>query len=163
MRRDERDGFTLIELLVVIAVLTLLAALLFPVFAQAREKARAASCLSNLRQIAMASELYVQDYDETFFWNPVPGGMPASYWATIQCHEGNRMVRPYKGQECADQPRTNYVTLLQPYLKSHAVFRCPVIPGPPPRKCGFSRRPMSTSKAWTRSAIQAWAMGSTAF
>src|SRR5918997_594162 len=60
-------GFTLIELLVVIAIIAILAAILFPVFAQAREKARQTSCLSNLKQIGTASMMYVQDYDEAMF------------------------------------------------------------------------------------------------
>jgi prepilin-type N-terminal cleavage/methylation domain-containing protein len=60
-----RRGFTLIELLVMIAIIAILAAILFPVFAQAREKARQASCLSNARQIANGIQMYVQDYDET--------------------------------------------------------------------------------------------------
>src|SRR5204863_4740415 len=59
-----RRGFTLIELLVVIAIIAILAAILFPVFAQAREKARSAQCLSNLKQVAMATRMYSQDYDE---------------------------------------------------------------------------------------------------
>ncbi|MCS6777904.1 MAG: prepilin-type N-terminal cleavage/methylation domain-containing protein [Chloroherpetonaceae bacterium] len=62
----KRQGFTLIELLVVIAIIAILAAILFPVFAQAREKARQASCTSNMRQFATAVLMYVQDYDETF-------------------------------------------------------------------------------------------------
>ena len=61
-----KKGFTLIELLVVIAIIAILAAILFPVFAQAREKARQASCLSNLKQIGTAIQLYTDDYDETF-------------------------------------------------------------------------------------------------
>lgn len=65
-RRFTRPGFTLIELLVVIAIIAILAAILFPVFAQAREKARQAGCQSNLRQVSTAVQLYVQDYDETF-------------------------------------------------------------------------------------------------
>ena len=70
-----RRGFTLIELLVVIAIIAILAAILFPVFAQAREKARQTSCLSNLKQIGLAFKMYVQDYDER--WpqcDPIPGG-----------------------------------------------------------------------------------------
>jgi len=61
---NRRQGFTLIELLVVIAIIAILAAILFPVFAQAREKARAASCLSNTKQISLGIAMYAQDYDE---------------------------------------------------------------------------------------------------
>src|SRR5262245_57150515 len=66
-RPDVRKrGFTLIELLVVIAIIAILAAILFPVFARAREQARKATCLSNLRQMGTAVTMYVQDYDETY-------------------------------------------------------------------------------------------------
>ena len=61
-----RNGFTLIELLVVIAILAILAALLFPVLAQARERGRQAVCTGNVRQMGMATMLYLQDYDETY-------------------------------------------------------------------------------------------------
>ena len=61
-----RRGFTLIELLVVIAIIAILAAILFPVFARAREKARQTSCLSNLKQLATATQMYLQDYDSIF-------------------------------------------------------------------------------------------------
>jgi len=59
-----RRGFTLIELLVVIAIIAILAAILFPVFARAREKARQSSCLSNVKQLDLAVQMYIQDYDE---------------------------------------------------------------------------------------------------
>src|SRR5436305_5617690 len=74
-----RKAFTLIELLVVIAIIAILAAILFPVFAKAREKARQASCLSNLKQIGLATMQYVQDYDETYYphrWNSGPDSNP---------------------------------------------------------------------------------------
>ncbi len=79
-----RRGFTLIELLVVIAIIAILAAILFPVFARAREKARQASCQSNLKQIALAGFMYAQDYDELY----VPGymantGLAASRWRDL--------------------------------------------------------------------------------
>ena len=70
MRLMLRSGFTLIELLVVIAIIAILAAILFPVFAQARDKARSAACLSNMKQIATATMMYQQDYDEILFFRP---------------------------------------------------------------------------------------------
>jgi prepilin-type N-terminal cleavage/methylation domain-containing protein/prepilin-type processing-associated H-X9-DG protein len=77
-----RRGFTLIELLVVIAIIAILAAILFPVFARAREKARQTSCLNNVKQLQLAILMYVQDYDETFplAQNADAGGGTAYRW-----------------------------------------------------------------------------------
>ena len=77
-----KRGFTLIELLVVIAIIAILAAILFPVFARAREKARQASCQSNLKQLALAAAMYAQDYDEklTIGWEPCTAGTDDGMW-----------------------------------------------------------------------------------
>jgi len=89
--QHRKSGFTLIELLVVIAIIAILAAILFPVFAQAREKARAISCLSNMKQIGLALAMYVEDYDERF---PI-----ADYWGDpgkwTDQHEWPDVVYPY--------------------------------------------------------------------
>jgi prepilin-type N-terminal cleavage/methylation domain-containing protein/prepilin-type processing-associated H-X9-DG protein len=81
-----RSGFTLIELLVVIAIIAILAAILFPVFAQARDKARQSMCLSNTKQVGLALSMYVQDYDESFpnVWFNYDGvGGPAYLWVSV--------------------------------------------------------------------------------
>jgi prepilin-type N-terminal cleavage/methylation domain-containing protein/prepilin-type processing-associated H-X9-DG protein len=91
-------AFTLIELLVVIAIIAILAAILFPVFAQARDKARQAACLSNQRQIGLAAMQYTQDYDET---------MPHLYYVK-------------------NSPSSvHWMDMLQPYVKSEDIFSCP--------------------------------------
>jgi prepilin-type N-terminal cleavage/methylation domain-containing protein/prepilin-type processing-associated H-X9-DG protein len=81
-RSDRRKGFTLIELLVVIAIIAILAAILFPVFARARENARRASCQSNLKQIGLGILQYSQDYDEK--WVPLRGGGIGSWKQRVQ-------------------------------------------------------------------------------
>ncbi|HAH87673.1 MAG TPA: hypothetical protein DCL60_09935 [Armatimonadetes bacterium] len=85
-----KNGFTLIELLVVIAIIAILASVLFPVFAKAREKARQGTCASNLKQIGTATQMYVQDYDE-YFPASYPGGTLGTgrYWFDL--------IRPYTG------------------------------------------------------------------
>jgi prepilin-type N-terminal cleavage/methylation domain-containing protein/prepilin-type processing-associated H-X9-DG protein len=91
-----RRGFTLIELLVVIAIIAILAAILFPVFARAREKARTSSCLSNVKQISLGCGMYVQDYDERTL--------------SGSGYQGNS---------------TNWQLKVYPYVKNWQVFRCP--------------------------------------
>src|SRR5690606_16784051 len=87
-RETKRVGFTLIELLVVIAIISLLAAILFPVFARARENARRASCLSNLKQLALGAHMYSQDFDGRL---PEYGNPPSSM-AVLFPYVKNRQV-----------------------------------------------------------------------
>src|SRR5579872_3193597 len=91
--RRLKSGFTLIEMLVVIAIIAILTAILFPVFAQAREAARKTSCLSNMKQVGLATLLYVQDYDETFPMNLYFGDDPspcvATAWSVILPYQKN--------------------------------------------------------------------------
>lgn len=119
---QRRSGFTLIELLVVIAVIAILAALLFPIFAQAREKARQSGCLSNLKQIGMAIRLYADDYDDRY-----PGGPDSKLLLWTPGPEGSweRMSANCCGGDVA---RGNVAYLLLGYLKSGSVFLCPSDP-----------------------------------
>ncbi|MDX1931778.1 MAG: DUF1559 domain-containing protein [Capsulimonadales bacterium] len=102
-RSPSRSAFTLIELLVVIAIIAILAAILFPVFAQAREKARQASCLSNMKQWGLAFVMYVQDYDER---SPMGG---AEFMHELQ-------TPPWTSQ---------WFNSLLPYMKNQQVKKCP--------------------------------------
>ncbi len=95
-----KRGFTLIELLVVIAIIAILAAILFPVFARAREKAKQASCESNLKQLGLAMHMYAQDYDECF---PMVHIQYSTGWHYYQIE-------------------------LKPYIKNEAVWNCPTRP-----------------------------------
>ncbi len=96
-----KRGFTLIELLVVIAIIAILAAILFPVFARAREKARQSSCLSNVKQLMLGVLMYAQDYDDTLIAAAYPSP-----------------VRPYYWYQC-----------VAPYLNNTQIFICPSKPG----------------------------------
>jgi prepilin-type N-terminal cleavage/methylation domain-containing protein/prepilin-type processing-associated H-X9-DG protein len=91
-KQSLRSGFTLIELLVVIAIIAILAAILFPVFAQAREKARQTTCLSNLKQIGLGAMMYVQDHDETFPRLSYRMNPPRQDWAPFSAYEA---MAPY--------------------------------------------------------------------
>jgi prepilin-type N-terminal cleavage/methylation domain-containing protein/prepilin-type processing-associated H-X9-DG protein len=91
------SGFTLIELLVVIAIIAILAAILFPVFAQAREKARATSCLSNLKQLGLGLMMYAQDYDEcnimnTGYYDTTSGDNHGSWAMSVQAYTKNTLI-----------------------------------------------------------------------
>lgn len=101
-----RAGFTLVELLVVIAIVIILAGILYPVFAQTREKARQTACTSNGRQLGAALSMYAQDYDETL----VP-----SYIGTNDCSR-------------LDQTSMRWPNLIQPYVRNTEIFKCPSAP-----------------------------------
>ena len=101
-QKSRKEGFTLIELLVVIAIIAILASILFPVFARARENARRASCQSNLKQIALGIFMYNQDYDEKLPIYIVNSTAPYS------------SSNPY-----------GWADAMQPYLKSTQIFQCP--------------------------------------
>jgi prepilin-type N-terminal cleavage/methylation domain-containing protein/prepilin-type processing-associated H-X9-DG protein len=108
--RTSPAGFTLIELLVVIAIIAILASILFPVFAQARDKARQTSCLSNLKQIGMASMMYVDDNDEKFFASQNSVGNTFYYW--------------HGSYDFTTGTYSRANGMLQTYLKNYQIMDC---------------------------------------
>jgi prepilin-type N-terminal cleavage/methylation domain-containing protein/prepilin-type processing-associated H-X9-DG protein len=127
---NRRDGFTLIELLAVIAIIALIAAILFPVFAQVREKARAAACLSNLKQIGMALMLYVQDYDQSYpntTVEPRPLGpsLPKSVCESLNVAHVPTRTRCAANEIYGTGWSGWIANALFPYEKSHQIYICP--------------------------------------
>ena len=115
-----KHGFTLIELLVVIAIIAILAAILFPVFARAREKARQASCLSNVKQLALSALMYNQDYDERYM---------------LDCW--NTAANPAGRTLCWSDITYYYNGLVMPYVKNAQIWNCPSWEGWP--SYGFNK------------------------
>lgn len=130
---SRKRGFTLIEVLVVVAIISILAGFLFPVFAEAREKARATACLSNLRQLGNAYMLYVQDYDELFPLGaqaPTRPGMRAFY-------SPPNLVASRSSPEHIAWYSSQGANAVFPYTRSYQIWACPsgapadLIPGDP--------------------------------
>ena len=120
----KKHAFTLIELLVVIAIIAILAAILFPVFAQAREKARAVSCLSNCRQLGTAILIYSQDYDETF---PLAFGRTNGLWGPFYYHVTPANALPQYPDTTA-RAQVYWTNSTYPYTKSYQILKCPSTP-----------------------------------
>src|SRR5438046_1774230 len=120
MTTRDRRGFTLIELLVVIAIIAILAAILFPVFAQARASARAISCVSNTKQTSLALLMYAQDYDETF---PRLDNNGSCWYQESPC------AQPDWGWAGDDSVTQGYMwwNVIQPYVKNNQLSYCPEI------------------------------------
>ena len=114
MLRIMKHGFTLVDVLVVIAVISILAAMLFPVFVQAREKARAISCLSNMKQIGLGVQMYIQDNDERLFFRP------ANSSSRVGSGRSGIVITNLIAYDQAQ-----WWNLLMPYEKTDIVFTCP--------------------------------------
>jgi prepilin-type N-terminal cleavage/methylation domain-containing protein/prepilin-type processing-associated H-X9-DG protein len=110
-----KNGFTLIEILIVVAIIILLAALLFPAFSRARENARRAGCMSNLKQIGLGIAQYTQDYDERL---PQP-------WTYVR-FDGTKWVK--NPSTASDGKYGSWRVFIKPYVKSTAIFQCPSNP-----------------------------------
>jgi len=116
LKINRRNAFTLIELLVVIAIIAILAAILFPVFASARAKARQTACMSNMKQLGLAVIQYIQDYDETY-----PGGIDLNCSPATPCGYGGVAFTTTNNTP----PGTGWAGQVYPYVKSLGAFLCP--------------------------------------
>lgn len=128
MRTKQKSGFTLIELLVVIAIIAILAAILFPVFARARENARRTSCLGNMKQIGLAVMQYAQDFDEHY---------PLSVWQVGDLSGTTNQVQSPRvpgtpAGTYGNAGTYSFMDFLFPYIKSLQVFDCPSFVNPYP-------------------------------
>jgi len=135
MKRGRKIGFTLIELLVVIAIIAILAAILFPVFAQARDKARSSACLSNLKQIGTSLHLYLQDYDETYPLNQ------------FDAHGGDCKPLGYTWKEA-----------VQPYTRNGEVWVCPSAKHAAINTCCWGSKTIKTSYGYNGSIFNTFAL-----
>jgi prepilin-type N-terminal cleavage/methylation domain-containing protein/prepilin-type processing-associated H-X9-DG protein len=121
-RANPRGAFTLIELLVVIAIIGILAAMLFPVFARARESARKTQCLANVKNIAIAIQMYLTDYDK--FYPDDHGAEAQAYFET--CPGGGKTApQPTCNRKAQANPFLRQTVILDEYVKSRDVYRCP--------------------------------------
>lgn len=114
----QRQGFTLIELLVVIAIIAILAAILFPVFAQAREQARKTVCLSNMKQVSLGVVMYTQDYDETYPVERETSFPNCNYDPGYGC-------QGFGSTTVVDPFGATWRYAVQPYIKNTQLFHCP--------------------------------------
>jgi prepilin-type N-terminal cleavage/methylation domain-containing protein len=144
---NTKRGFTLIELLVVIAIIAILAAILFPVFATAKEKAKQTSCLSNTRQWGSALHLYLGDHDDTY---PLAMSHDQSgnyRWNFFHAVPDNWRVS--LGVQYAEEMKTHWSNATSPYIQNYGIYACPSGPevrlavnynegGPRPRQVGYT-------------------------
>ena len=133
MHHHRKAAFTLIELLVVIAIIAIIAAILFPVFAAARDKARQAACFSNLKQIGYALHMYLEDYDERLPICCSPGRIATQHWGqgdlTGACAQAEITAKtPLDTFLGPEQTPPRYIQeLLHPYVKNSQIWFCPSV------------------------------------
>jgi prepilin-type N-terminal cleavage/methylation domain-containing protein/prepilin-type processing-associated H-X9-DG protein len=127
---EKRRGFTLIELLVVIAIIAILAAILFPVFARAREKGLATTCLSNMKQLGYGFMMYVDDNSGTYPLTATVDVVGSANWVIAGRRETTRSTNPHCERSCDYSYDCCYVSdptkgCIYPYVKGAEVYKCP--------------------------------------